>query len=159
MALCAVAQAAAGLTGEAYGLIEELRRSRPKDTMINELWIPTANAATALQADKPKEALEHLRATERYEWAGRFVPIYLRGLALEKSGLSANAAIEFQKMIDHRGISPLSALYPLAHYGKARQSSDPVDYEMFFELWKEADDDMPALVEARRQFEDIDRQD
>jgi len=47
----------------------------------------------------------------------------------------------------------LSSIYALAQLGKARVTRDKADYEKFFELWKDADPDMPALVQAKKEFE------
>ena len=55
----------------------------------------------------------------------------------------------------HRGEAPLSALYPLARLAKARALKDRNEYEKFFDLWKDADPDMPALQAARKEFEEL----
>jgi hypothetical protein len=47
----------------------------------------------------------------------------VRGLANLKLGKGAEAAIEFQKILDHCGRPPLSVLYPLAHLGLARAAA------------------------------------
>jgi hypothetical protein len=60
---------------------------------------------------------------------------------------------EFEKILNHRGEAPLSAIHPLAQLGKARATKDKIEYEKFFELWKEADKDMPSLVAAKSDFE------
>ena len=55
------------------------------------------------------------------------------------------AAAEFQKILNHRGIAPVSPLYPLSHLGLARAyalSGDSAKsrrmYQDFFALWKDA---------------------
>lgn len=65
------------------------------------------------------------------------------------------AAREFDKILNNRGEAPLSSVYPLAQLGKARATKDRAEYEKFFELWKESDKDMPALVEAEKEFEKL----
>jgi hypothetical protein len=65
------------------------------------------------------------------------------------------AAIEFEKILNHLGESPLSAVYPLARLGLARARKDKNEYEKFFDLWKEADRDMPLLAAAKREFETV----
>ncbi|MGI8564946.1 MAG: hypothetical protein ACR2LZ_00540 [Pyrinomonadaceae bacterium] len=62
-------------------------------------------------------AIAQLQTASRYEAAAEFWPQYLRGLAYLKLKRGAEAAAEFQKILDHRGYAPLSALYPLAHLG------------------------------------------
>src|SRR6266487_4622310 len=104
-----------------------------------------------LQRGNATQAIEQLQATSRYEAAAEFWPQYLRGQACLGLGRGAKAAAEFQKILDHRGESPLSVLYPLAHLGQARAAALASDvartgqaYQNFFGLWKEADLDLPV---------------
>ncbi len=136
-------------------LIDELRRERPKDTLINELWLPTIRAAVNLRNGRAKEAVEELENAERYERAAEFYPQYIRGLAYLKLSKKKNAVSEFDKILNHRGEAGLSSIYPLAQLGKARATKEKADYEKFFELWKDADPDMPALVEANKEYEKL----
>ncbi len=69
------------------------------------------------------------------------------------------AAAEFQKILDHRGVAPVSPLYPLAHLGLARACALSGDaaksrrmYQDFFALWKDADPDIPILQEAKAEY-------
>jgi serine/threonine protein kinase len=151
----ALALAVAGQSDESASLLEELLKARPKDTLLKHLWAPTIKAALWLQAGKLKEAIEELEITERLEKAGEFVPQYLRGLALLKLNRNLDAAREFDKILNFRGEAPLSSLYPLAQLGKARALKDKAEYEKFFEFWKNADADMPALVAAKKEIEEL----
>ena len=149
----ALALAVAGQTEDASRLLNELLTDRPKDTLLKHLWAPTIKAVLWFQAGKVKEAIEELEITERLEKAGEFIPQYLRGLANLKLGRDSDAAREFDKILNNRGEAPLSSLYPLAHLGKARATKDKGEYEKFFEMWKDADKDMPALVAAKSEYE------
>ena len=130
----------------------EILAERPKDTMLNHLWIPIAKAAGMLQSQRFDAAVAELEITERFERAGRFLPQYVRGLAYLNSNRRNDAVREFDKILFHRGEAPLSAIYPLARLAKARALADEHEYEKFFELWKEADPDMPALLAARQEY-------
>ncbi len=147
--------AAAGRADEAKVFTDELHREYPKDTLISGLWLPTVNGVLLLQADKPKEAIEELSVAERYERAGKFYPQYIRGLAYLQLNKANDAAREFDKILNHRGEAPLSSIYPLAQLGNARATNDKAEYEKFFEMWKDADADMPALVAARKEVETL----
>lgn len=151
----ALALAVAGQSEESAKLLEELLAARPKDTLLKHLWAPTIKAALWLQAGKLKEAIEELEITERLEKAGEFVPQYLRGLAMLRLNRGFEAAREFDKILNYRGEAPLSSLYPLAQLGKARALNDKAEYEKFFEFWKDADADMPALVAAKKEVEGL----
>jgi hypothetical protein len=69
------------------------------------------------------------------------------------------AATEFQGIIDHRGVTPASPLYALAHVGLGRAATLLKDidtarreYQTFFQLWKDADPDLQPMKEARAEF-------
>jgi len=151
----ALALALVGQTVEAKKLIDEIKTEYPKDTLINGLWLPLIKAAAKLQDNKAEEAIEELEIAARFERAAEFYPQYLRGLAYLKLEKEKKAAVEFEKILNHRGESPLSAIYPLARLGLARAKNNKEEYEKFFELWQEADKDMPLLVAAQREFEKI----
>jgi hypothetical protein len=70
--------------------------------------------------------------------------------------------VEFQKILDHRGWDPASPLWPLAQLGLARAAALAGNvagsrraYQDFLSLWKDADPDLPVLIEARREFEPV----
>jgi hypothetical protein len=53
-------------------------------------------------------------------------------------------------------------LYPLAHLGLARAAAMTGDttkarqaYQDFFALWKDADTDLAALIEAKKEYEKL----
>ncbi len=153
----ALALAAGGMSAGAGSLIDELKTERPKDTLLNELWIPTIRAAVELQNGKAKTAVEELEIAERYEKAGEFYPQYIRSLAYIKLNKPKQAIAEFDKILNHRGEAPLSSIYSLAQIGKARALKNKTEYEKFFELWKYADKDMPALVEGKNEFMNLNK--
>ncbi len=117
--------------------------------------MPTIRAALELQNGRAKEAIEELEIAGRFKRAAEFYPQYLRGLAYLKLGKEKRAVAEFEKILNHRGESPLSAIYPLARLGLARAKNSKEEYEKFFEMWQEADKDMPLLVAAKKEFERI----
>ncbi len=155
LSLAALSLAVAGQSAEAKSLAQELRKERPQDTLINELWLPTIRAALELQNGRAKEAIEELEIAERFERAAEFYPQYIRGLAYLKLNKMKDAVREFEKILNHRGEAALSSIYPLAQLGKARATKDKAEYEKFFELWKAADKDMPALVEAKKEYDNL----
>lgn len=155
LSLAALALAVAGQTDESRSLMDEISAERPKDTLLNELWLPTIRAALALQSGKAKEAIEELEIAERFEKACEFYPQYLRGLGYMQLNKNKDASREFDKILNHRGEAALSSIYPLAQLGKARALKDKAEYEKFFELWKDADKDMPAVIAARDEAEGL----
>jgi predicted Zn-dependent protease len=157
--LALIGLALCGESTRALQAVEEYSRRFPNDTWFNAVWLPTVRAAVELQRGNAARAIELLEPTVRYEGASQFWSQYLRGQAYLKLNRGAEAAAEFQKILDHRGEAPLSALYPLAHLGLARAAAlmregdkSRKAYEQFFVLWGNADSDIPILQRAKREY-------
>jgi tetratricopeptide (TPR) repeat protein len=155
----ALAFALAGDGAKAQPLIVELEQKYPDDTMVNQIWLPEIKAAIELRRNNAEAALELLKPTERYEAAAGFSSQTLRSMVYLKLDQGAHADAEARKILDHRGQGPLSSLWPLAHLTLARASAIQGDtqqarksYQDFFALWKDADPDVPVLLEAKKEF-------
>ncbi|HEY5404083.1 MAG TPA: hypothetical protein VIK24_14515, partial [Pyrinomonadaceae bacterium] len=147
---------------ETQPLVADLNKEYPTFTQVNGIWLPPTRAALELDHGNAAQAVIELEGASRYEAAGEFWPHYVRGLANLKLSKGAEAAVEFQKILDHRGYAPMSPLFPLAQLGLARaaifQNDTPKArkaYEDFFALWKDADPDIPVLIEAKKEYEKI----
>ena len=158
----ALALALCGDVNGAQPLVAELNKDYPLFTQVNGIWLPPTRAALELDHGNAAQAVSDLEGAGTYEAAGEFWPQYVRGLANLKLNKGAEAAIEFQKILDHRGYAPMSPLFPLAHLGLARAASLQNDstkarkaYEDFFALWKDADQDIPILVDAKKEYEKV----
>jgi len=147
----ALAFALCGDSGQAKAVLDEVARGFPEDTLINELWLPMIRAALELQLGNAEQTLDQLNSTSRYEAAAEFWPGYLRGQAYLKLKKTAEAAAEFQNVLDHRGYALLSPLYPLAQLGLARATQSRKAYDSFLALWKDADAEMPLLLAVRKE--------
>lgn len=156
----AFALALAGDTAQAQSLVDELAQSRSKDTIFNSLWLPVIRATLNIRRGNAQQAIQELQPALRYEPRGGFWAQYVRGTAYLSLKQGAEAATEFQKILDHRGEAPISVFYPLAHLGLARAAALAGDtaksrksFEDFFALWKDADLDLPLLLEARKEYQ------
>ncbi|HXI93683.1 MAG TPA: hypothetical protein VNO24_27170, partial [Blastocatellia bacterium] len=162
IANAALALALAGEAAKAQPLIAELEQKYPKDTLLNQLGLPEIKAALELRqgnAPNTQGALDLLESTRRFEPADGFWPQTLRTMAYLKLGKGAEAADESRKILDHRGEAAPSLLWPLAHLNLARASVLQGDttqarksYQDFFALWKDADADLPSLIEAKKEY-------
>ena len=141
--------------------------NKPKDTLVNTIWLPTIQAALEINRGNTEQAIQLLQVARRFEMGNEVHawPAYVRGLAYLRGGAGAEAMAEFEKIIDHRGVVDIYALYPLAHLGLARAAALTGDtansrkaYEDFFALWKDADPDIPILQEARREYERLNQE-
>ena len=86
-------------------------------------------------------------------------PIYVRGLAYLAARQPAEAAAEFQRILDHRSIVLVDPMDAMARLQLARAlalSGDIVKtksaYGDLLTLWKNADPDIPVLNDARAEY-------
>jgi serine/threonine protein kinase len=164
--LAALALARIGDTPRATALAGELMKSYAANTLLKLYWLPTINAAIALDKGNSSQALEYLEAVAPYEFGapppfqeGTLYPPYLRGQAYLVTHNGTAAAAEFQKLLDHRGIVLNFLTGSLAHlqlgraYAMAGDTAKAkVAYQDFLTLWKDADPDIPLLKEARAEY-------
>lgn len=152
------AMAAIGDPQRAEALTRDAVARSPHDTKLNVEYAPVVRATLALRRGKPSDAIEALKGSSDYELSDFDIP-YLRGQAYLAAGDGAHAAIEFGKILDNRGVRPLSVKYPLARLGLARalhlQGKLPESrkaYEQFLTAWRNADTDVPVLQQAKAEY-------
>ena len=164
--MAALTLARIGDASQAKALADELRMDYPNNSLIKLYWLPTINAAIQLQANNPPTALMELETAAPYELGvprpmgtGTLYPAYLRGQAylLAKNGSAAVA--EFEKLLNHRGIVLNFVIGALARLQLGRayaMSSDSakakIAYQDFLTLWKDADPDIPILMQAKAEY-------
>jgi predicted Zn-dependent protease len=157
----ALVLARAGDPRRALSIADDLKKRFPLDTLINNLWVPTIQAAVELERGNGARALQLLEVTSPYEYSSamNFFPVYLRGEAYLKTGQGEYAATEFQKVLDNPGIVDTSTTGALAHLGLARayalaKNTDKATsaYQGFLALWKDADPDIPILKQAKAEY-------
>ena len=109
-----MALALAGDVTQSQPLAADLDKRYPEDTSVQTSYLPTLRALFALHAGQPSQAIEQLQPARPYEFAdpainflayfGGFYPVYVRGEAYLAANQGAEAAAEFQKILDHRGL-------------------------------------------------------
>ncbi len=99
-----------------------------------------------------------LPALNFYNWTNLY-PVYVRGEAYLAAHQGKEAATEFQKILDHRGIVLNEPIGALAHLQLGRAYAMQGDtaksrtaYQDFLTLWKDADADFPILKEAKAEY-------
>jgi len=165
----AFALALSGDRSASQTIAEDLAKRFPEDTPVQFEYLPTLRALFALCDQAPSDAIERLQTALPYDLAmpgtaffakfGGLYPAYVRGQAYVQAGRGREAAAEFQKVLDHRGIVLADPIGALAHLqlGRALVMSGERDrarsaYDDFLTLWKDADPDVPVLKEAGAEF-------
>jgi serine/threonine protein kinase/Flp pilus assembly protein TadD len=165
-ALAAFALGLAGNSSEATKIAEELRVKYQTSEKLNNQLLPLARAATALRGGHPDKAIEELEPARRYDLGQplqlvnfNMYSVWMRGeayLALKKGN---EAASEFQKIIDNSGLVANEPIGSLAYLGLGRAyalqgntTKAKESYGKFFELWKNADQDLAILKAAKTEF-------
>ena len=162
----ALALAVAG-NSKAELLADQLRKQFPEDTIVRFIYLPTIQAEVALKRNDPAKAIDALEAAAPYElgspgntaaFTPSLYPIYVRGQAYLAARRGNEAAVEFEKILKWRGVVQNQPIAPLAHLGLARAYALEGDtaktraaYENFFDLWKDADPDIPILHQAKAE--------
>lgn len=162
----ALVRARSGDVAQAQRLFERLRKEKPDDTMLHELWLPLIQASIELGKEQTGRAIELMQPLVLYDlsisnmFAPALYPAYLRGLAYLRLGEGEKAVAEFQKLLDHRGLVQNSPLGSLAILGKARglalageTEKSKGEYQRFLDLWKDADATNKVLQEAKSEYD------
>jgi eukaryotic-like serine/threonine-protein kinase len=158
--------ARAGKVEKAHAIADKLDQENPANTFVQKYWLPTIRAESDLQSRKAHDAVAALAVYEPFDlstppefYKGTLYPAYVRGQAYLAAGDGPKAAVEFQEILDHPGIVLNYPLGALARLGRARaealnhdSAKARQDYEAFFALWKDADPELPVLVQARQEF-------
>jgi serine/threonine protein kinase/Flp pilus assembly protein TadD len=163
----ALAYALAGDTARAQLLADDLGSRFPQDTVVQSVWLPTIRAQIETSRQNGTRSIELLRAAKPYELGmltgsatnSCLYPMYVRAEAFLSAQQGAAAAVEFQKILDHRGLLWNCATGALAYLGLARAYALQDDtakahaaYQDFLTLWKDADPDIPVLIAAKAEY-------
>jgi hypothetical protein len=166
----ALALALSGDSTRSQPLADDLEERFPEDTFAKFTYVPVLRGLSALDRKKPTDSMEQLQIALPYELAvnglnfnhfylGGLYSAYVRGEAFAAAHRYADAAAEFQKILDHRGIVGADPIGVLVHLQLGRTfalAGDQVKakraYENFLTRWKDADSDIPILVQAKAEY-------
>jgi eukaryotic-like serine/threonine-protein kinase len=165
----ALAFALAGDIVSVQEIASKLESAYPLDTCVQFNYLPVLRARLALSRADSFSAIEALQVAAPYEdgitWSvasglfGAMYPVYLRGEAYLAEKQGRKAAFEFQKILDHPGIVVADPVGALARLQLARAWNTEGDsrkarsaYEDFLALWKDADQNIPVLTQAKAEY-------
>ena len=152
----------------AKALADDLDKSYPEDTIVQFNYLPTVRGRLALNRGDASAAIASLGVAVPYElggtraielkWTAMF-PAFVRGEAYLVAHKGNEAAAEFQKIRDHRGLVLNQPIGTLAHLGLGRAyvlqgdtAKARTAYQDFLTLWKDADPDIPILKQAKVEY-------
>jgi Flp pilus assembly protein TadD len=148
----------AGEEDRALKLMTDLAAQRPYDTMVQFVAVPMVKSVIALNHKQPAKAIDLLDGAMVYARTNSGV-LYVRGLAYLQTKQGKDAAEAFQKILDLRAVNPIDPLSSLADLGLGRayalqgdMARSRISYQNFFARWKDADQDLPLLHEARTEY-------
>ena len=164
----AFALALSGDSSRSEALVNDLERRFPEDTAARFSYLPVVRARFALNRDQPAKAIELLQVAVPYELGepqsfigsfGTFCAVYVRGEAYLAAHKGVEAAVEFQKILDHPGLivsDPVGALARLQMGRALVESGDKprakIAFEEFLTLWRDADPDIPIFKQAKAEY-------
>jgi len=162
----AIVWALSGDTAQAQKLADDLNKRSPEATYVRFGALPAIRGLLAIRRGNAQEAVENLRAISSHELMipidqtiSPMVPVYISGEAYLAAHQGAEAAAEFQMIIDHPGLVVNSPIGALAHLGLGRAYALEGDaakakaaYQDFLALWKDADPDIPILKQAKAEY-------
>ncbi len=165
----ALALAMSGDSSVSETLANDLEIRFPEDTAVQFSYLPVIRARLALNRGDASKAIEQLQTAVPHELGvprsavsglfGALYPIYMRGEAYLAEHRGAEAAAQFQQVLDHPGIvvaDPIGALARLQLGRALTLSGDKrkakAAYENFLTLWKDADADIPILWQAKAEY-------
>ncbi|HEY0757951.1 MAG TPA: protein kinase [Acidisarcina sp.] len=156
-----------GDAAQAQTLIDDLSRRLPDDTVVKFDYVPAIRAQIAMDRKNPGAAIDALLGATPSElgevgsgtfWFAMY-PAYIRGEAQLAAAHGPEAAAEFQRIIDHRGVVLNEHIAVLAVLGLARAyalegdaARARAEYQAFFSIWKDADLDIPLIQDARTEY-------
>jgi tetratricopeptide (TPR) repeat protein len=152
----------------AKAMADDLDKKFPDDTLVQFNYLPSVRGRLALNKGDASDAIAGLAVAATYEqgatraidldWTAMF-PVFVRGEAYLAAREGGKAAVEFQKILDHRGLVLNQPIGALAHLGLGRayvlQGDIPMAkaaYQDFLTLWKDADPDIPVLQQAKAEY-------
>jgi serine/threonine protein kinase/Flp pilus assembly protein TadD len=156
-----LALALARQPAQAEELLRDSVKRSPEFTLLRYYDVPTIQALLALSRNQVPRALELLQDTIPHELgiAGRLYPVYARGQAYLAAHKGHDAAAEFQKILEQRGVVFNEPIGALGHLGLARayvvqgnREKARTAYHDFLTLWRNADPDIPILKQAKAEY-------
>jgi tetratricopeptide (TPR) repeat protein len=160
----AVGLAVCGDQAAAEKLVEAEGKERPDATVVHSLYIPLVQAINSLHRSRAAAVVAALEVSRPYEMGGGpgsmvFWGPYVRGQAFLLMKDGDKAIVEFQEILNFQARCAVCGLVPLAQLSLARayvvkgdSAKAKTAYQDLLAMWKDADADLPVLVQAKAEY-------
>jgi eukaryotic-like serine/threonine-protein kinase len=162
----AIVWALLGDAPQAQEVADDLNKRFPEATYIRFGSLPAVRGTLAIRLGNTQEGNENLRSVSSHalispinQFIPQMVPVYVSGEAYLAAHQGAEAAAQFQMIVDHRGMVENGPIGALAHLGLGRAYAMQHEtakarsaYQEFLSLWKDADPNVPILVAAKSEY-------
>jgi len=143
---------------QANRMLADLEKRYPEDTILQEIIVPESRAWLALTAGDAQSAVAQLERGREHDPVS-FAP-YIRGLAYLQLKDANNAVASFKEAAQSKGQAYFYGCpYALSFLGMGRayaMAGDKVNakksYDVFFSEWKKADENLPLMAEAKKEY-------
>jgi tetratricopeptide (TPR) repeat protein len=148
---------------KALSLADEIQRTRPNDTIAQNVAAPMIRALAHLTPANPAKAspakaIDLLNTGALYLRTGSGI-LFARGVAYRQTGHFAEAEQDFQKILQLNPVHGPDYMTPAAQLELGRvygQQGDlpkaRIAYQNFLNMWKDADPDVPLLGQAKAEY-------
>ncbi len=154
---------------QAQKLADDLNKRFPQATYVRFGSLPAVRGILAIRRGNAQKGIENLRTMSSHELIYPMnpavlpiVPVYVSGEAYLAARRGAEAAAEFQVIVDNSGLVFNGPIGALAHLGLGRAYALAGDtakartaYRDFLALWKDADPDIPILKQAKAEYANL----
>lgn len=152
-----------GQEQRANALADEIQRTRPNDTVAQNVAVPLIRALALLKSPRGSKStqgnpVDLLNGAAAY-LRGNPAVYFARGHAYSLAGQYAEAAQDFQKILDLKAVRGPDAIVPLAELELGRvydkqgdKARARIAYQNFLADWKDADSNLPVLIAAKEEY-------
>jgi serine/threonine protein kinase/tetratricopeptide (TPR) repeat protein len=153
---------ACGDVSKSQTLLDEVVKEYPKDLPVTMISAPLIKALIEKDRGNLDQAFQYLESLRRYDLGiiAGLANTYARGLVLLEQKKAGEATVEFKKIQEHRAIVMFSPVHALSQLQLARAAAVNGDvtsskkyYQDFFAAWRDADQELPVVVEAKKEYE------
>ena len=158
-----VAMAAARQEQKALAIADEIQRTRPDDTIAQNVAVPMIHALVFLMPANqskanPDKAIDLLNTTALYSKDNTGI-LYARGIAYREAGRYAESKQDLEKLVSLKSAHGPDALIVIGqlqlgrlYFKQGDTAQARIAYQNFLAAMKDADADMPLLREAKAEY-------